>query len=121
MASAGDISEIMHEILHEILIVSEVRFLRDSLAEVLARLPSVRICGQASGLGEACIAAKLLNPTILLLDVGLPGGLETAAQFSATHPAIRVIALRHCGDRGACAGLDRRRHHWLCPEHRFHG
>jgi DNA-binding NarL/FixJ family response regulator len=74
------------------LIVSEVRFLRDSLAEVLARLPTVQICGQAASLAQAVAAVEQLHPSILLLDVGLPGGRQSAAKFSAEHPAIRVVA-----------------------------
>ncbi len=79
-------------ILHEILIVSEVRFLRDSLAEVLARLPSINICGRAASLAQAFAEVPQLNPTILLLDVGLAGGRAAAARLSAEHPAVSVIA-----------------------------
>ncbi len=77
---------------HKILIVSEVRFLRESLAEVLSRPPAVQVCGHAASLAQAIAAVERLNPTILLLDVGLPGGRETAAKFSAEQPGVRVIA-----------------------------
>ncbi len=87
MINAGQI-----QMRHKILIVSEVRFLRESLAEVLARLSTIEICGHAASLAQAIAAAERLSPTILLLDVGLPAGRETAAKFSTDHRGIRVIA-----------------------------
>ena len=77
----------------DVLIVSEVRFLCESLAEILGRVPMIRVCGQAAGLAEALIAVAAVRPRILLLDVGISGGTATAARLRATAAETRLIAL----------------------------
>ena len=76
-----------------VLIVSELRFLRDSLSEVLSRVPAIRVCGQASALSDALALTEVIRPEIILLDVAFPGGPEVAAKICAVLPAVRVIAL----------------------------
>jgi two-component system, NarL family, nitrate/nitrite response regulator NarL len=75
------------------LIVSELRFLRDSLAEILSRVPAIQVCGQASTVSNALTLAEAMRPEIVLLDVAFPGGTETAAELCAVLPAVNVIAL----------------------------
>jgi DNA-binding NarL/FixJ family response regulator len=75
------------------LIVSGVRFLRECLAEVLARYPDIEVCAQSASLTDALDAAHALQPTIVLLDVAFPGSFDTVAQFSAVVPAADVVAL----------------------------
>jgi two-component system nitrate/nitrite response regulator NarL len=75
------------------LIVSELRFLRDSLAEILNRVPAIRICGQASTMASALSLAETMRPEIVLLDVAFPGGTDTVAALCAVLPEVNVIAL----------------------------
>lgn len=75
------------------LIVSELRFLRDSLAEILSRVPAIEVCGQASTVANALALAEAMRPEIVLLDVAFPGGTETASGLCALLPAVNVIAL----------------------------
>lgn len=76
-----------------ILIVSEVRFLRESLAEILQRAPGIQVRGLSATLGHALASTATLRPEIVLLDVAFPGGTQTAARLRATVPETRVIAL----------------------------
>jgi two-component system, NarL family, nitrate/nitrite response regulator NarL len=78
------------------LIVSEIRFLRDSLAEVLIREKGMRECGQAPTLEAALVTATLMRPEILLLDVAFPGGTQTATQLCRSAPSTKVIAFGVC-------------------------
>jgi two-component system nitrate/nitrite response regulator NarL len=78
---------------HDTLIVSEVRFFRDSLVEILTRETRIRMCGQAATLSEALASALAIRPAILLLDVAFPGGAETAARLCCAMPDGNVIAL----------------------------
>ncbi len=75
------------------LIVSEVRFLRESLAEILTRAPGIRVCGQTTTLVDALAAAKALRPAIVLLDAAFPGSMDAVAQLSAVVPEASVIVL----------------------------
>lgn len=76
-----------------IVIVSEVRFLRESLAEILGHAPRMVICGQCTTLSDAIVATRSLQPGIVLLDVAFPDGLSRVAQFSAAGPGVNVVAL----------------------------
>jgi len=75
------------------LVVSNVRFLRESLAEILARAPGLHVCGQCATLAHALAAVATQRPGIVLLDVAFPGGTAAAARLSASGPNVRVVAL----------------------------
>jgi len=74
------------------LIVSEVRFLRESLAEILIRA-NIRVCGQSGTLAHALAIAQARRPEIVLLDVAFPGGVQAAMALSTALPEARVVAL----------------------------
>jgi DNA-binding NarL/FixJ family response regulator len=76
----------------DVLVVSAVRFLRESLAEILGQVPGLRICGQASGVDEA-LAGLAARPDVVLLDVGIPGGVAAAARLRDAAQGARIIAL----------------------------
>jgi DNA-binding NarL/FixJ family response regulator len=82
--------------IRQALIVSELRFLRDSLAEILDRGPALRVCGRAASLIDALALAQKLRPQILLLDVAIPGGTKAALQLSGANPGVHLIALGVC-------------------------
>ena len=77
----------------DLLVVSAVRFLRESLIEILARVAEVRVSGQAATLSHALDFARSAKPGIVLLDVAFPGGVETAMRISAEVPEASLIAL----------------------------
>lgn len=76
-----------------VLIVSEVRFLRESLADILQRAPALEVRGQSATLAQALAAAITLRPDIVLLDVAFAGGMRIAAHLCAALPEASVIAL----------------------------
>ena len=73
------------------LIVSEVRFLRESLAEILAHAPGIQIRGQSATLDDAREAARALRPAVVLLDAAFPGGMGAVTQLSAIIPEASVV------------------------------
>ena len=76
-----------------LLIVSEVRFLRETLADVLALDPGLRVRGESASLALALEAARMLRPDIVLLDAGFPAGVAAAGSFRMAAPACRVVVI----------------------------
>jgi two-component system, NarL family, nitrate/nitrite response regulator NarL len=75
------------------LIISEVRFLRESLAEILTRAAGVRVCRHSATLAQALAMTAAQPPEIVLLDVAFPDGIEAVARLSAVLPQASVVAL----------------------------
>lgn len=74
-------------------LVSAVRFLRESLTEILSQVAEVRVTGEAASLPRALDLARIADPEIVLLDAALPGGPDCARQISAAAPRASIIAL----------------------------
>jgi two-component system nitrate/nitrite response regulator NarL len=75
-----------------VLIVSRVRFLCESLAEVLARDGPGTVLGLCTDMAEALSLSGALKPNILLLDAGYPDGIDGVRRLRTAAPGIRVIA-----------------------------
>jgi two-component system, NarL family, nitrate/nitrite response regulator NarL len=75
------------------LIVSEVRFLRESLSEVLDRSPGIQVRGHSATLSHALVAGEALRPEIILLDAAFPSGIQAAGQLSVALPQASVVVL----------------------------
>jgi DNA-binding NarL/FixJ family response regulator len=74
-----------------IAVVSEVRFLREGVAEIFGRDPSVAVVGLYSDLVEAVLNLAL-RPDIVLLDAALPDGPAAVLRLHDVAPDVRIIA-----------------------------
>jgi DNA-binding NarL/FixJ family response regulator len=74
-------------------IISEVRFLRETLAEIMGRASGLRVCGESATVPHALESAKDLQPEIVLMDVAFPGGPGTAAQLARIVPQASIVVL----------------------------
>jgi DNA-binding NarL/FixJ family response regulator len=74
------------------LIVSEVCFLRQSLAEILTRA-GIGIGGQSGTLAHAFTLAAAGRTDIVLLDVAFPDAIAAAMSLAAALPHASIIAL----------------------------
>lgn len=98
-----------------ILIVDDHEVLREGIRSIITRArPHWEICGEASNGADAIEAATRLKPSIILLDVTMPGlsGLEAASRISklALPSQILIFTMhesgqlandaRRCGARG---------------------
>ncbi len=77
----------------DIMVVSALAFLRESLVELLGRVAHARVCGEAATLQHAIDTARITKPSIVLFDVAFPGGPQAAAQIAAAAPQAGLIAL----------------------------
>jgi two-component system, NarL family, nitrate/nitrite response regulator NarL len=75
------------------LVVSEVRFLRESLANILTHAAGIYVCRESGTLAQALAIAQAQRPEIVLLDVAFPGGVQAAKSLSAALPEVSIVAL----------------------------
>jgi DNA-binding NarL/FixJ family response regulator len=76
-----------------LLILSHIRFLREGLAEVLARNGAFAVAGMAANLEEALAISHVVQPLITLIDAALPDGLPAARSLGNLNPRSPIIAL----------------------------
>jgi two-component system nitrate/nitrite response regulator NarL len=90
-----DLSPAAYDVLGDrrTLVVSTVRFLRESLVEILGRTAQPPICMQAATLMQAIDCASASTLGIILLDTAFPGGTRTAARIAAAAPGAKLIAV----------------------------
>jgi len=75
------------------LIISEIRFMCEGLAEILGRAQDIHVCGQIATLSEALARVAAASPDIILLDAAFPEGTKAAVQLAAAAPKSLIIAL----------------------------
>jgi DNA-binding NarL/FixJ family response regulator len=75
-----------------IVIVSEVRFLREGLAEFLERDPSISVVGLCADLAEVVALSPLPQADLVLVDAALRDGIAAARRTRQVKPGVRIIA-----------------------------
>jgi two-component system nitrate/nitrite response regulator NarL len=75
-----------------IIVVSDIRILREGLAEVLAKDISFSVVGIVGGLEEALEIAALQLAQIALVDAALPEGTNAVVRLRELSPGIQIIA-----------------------------
>jgi DNA-binding NarL/FixJ family response regulator len=76
-----------------VLIVAEVRFLREALAETVRRERTLSICGLSADLHQALNMTREQKPDIVLLDAAFPNGTGVVRQIRNAAPGAQVIVL----------------------------
>jgi two-component system response regulator NreC len=78
-----------------LLLVDDHQVVRSGLRMLLASESDVEIVGEAGTAREAIEAVRLLQPTVVLMDIGLPdlSGIEATREIKRTNPEIAVLAL----------------------------
>ena len=75
-----------------IVIVSEARFLRESLAEFLERDPSVSVVRLCADLAEVAALNAPMQADVVLVDAALWDGAAAARRIRQLKPDVRIIA-----------------------------
>jgi DNA-binding NarL/FixJ family response regulator len=76
-----------------LLIVSDIRILREGLAEVLGRDRNFLLVGVASSIEEAMAVAAFQPPQIILIDATLPDGITAVSRLRESVAEAQLIAL----------------------------
>jgi NarL family two-component system response regulator LiaR len=79
-----------------ILLVDDHAMIRQGLRSYLSTYyPDLEVVGEASSGEEALQAVQSLSPSVVVMDINLPGldGIEATARIKHTHPHVGVVGL----------------------------
>ena len=78
-----------------VLIVDDHRIVAEALARMLAQDPAIEVAGLATSGPHALALTRTLSPSLVLMDIGLPGmdGVEATWALRRQHPHIPVLVL----------------------------
>jgi DNA-binding NarL/FixJ family response regulator len=90
-----------------VVIVDDHDAVREGLKRVVDHEHDMEAVGEARNGEEAIRMADALQPTIVLLDVSMPGmsGVEVTRVIRSTCPAVKVIAVTRHGERGFVSAM----------------
>jgi DNA-binding NarL/FixJ family response regulator len=74
-----------------ILIVSDVRLLRDCIAHILGAVPEFSVAGVVADRAEGVTLSDRLRPDVIVLDRTMPESLLAAREMLAASPATRIL------------------------------
>ena len=91
----------------DVAIADDHPMMRAGLRDMLTAAPSIRIVGEAASGPEALHLARTLQPTVLVLDLDLPGmtGVEVARALRDEDSPVRILAFTAHTSRGFVEGL----------------
>jgi two-component system, NarL family, nitrate/nitrite response regulator NarL len=76
-----------------VVIVSDVRIYREGLAQAVREHPPMSVVGTASAYEQALDMTRSQKPDIVLLDHGIPEGVELVRQIVASLPGVHIVLL----------------------------
>jgi len=93
-----------------VFIVDDSPVIRDRLAALISELPNVEVVGQADIAFEAIDSIRKLRPSVVVLDISMPGGsgmhvLETIKQDRPQPMVIMLTNFAHDHYRQKCLQL----------------
>lgn len=78
-----------------VLLVDDHVGYRQALRSYLSLYRDIEVIGEAGSGEEALQAVQMLTPSVVIMDIKLPGlnGIEATARIKHTHPHIEVVGL----------------------------
>lgn len=73
------------------LLVDDSKVVLELLAYLLAGSNGVEIIGKVDNAAVAQVAAENLQPDLIIMDLGLPGGVKTLPALKAITPVPRIV------------------------------
>ena len=79
----------------QVLICDDQKAFRGAAREVVNATVGFEVVGEAATGEDSVVAAGILLPDLVLMDVQLPGidGIEASRQIKAAHPGVAVLLL----------------------------
>ena len=94
MGKRFDISKSAEPI--RVLLVDDHAMIRQALRSYLSTYYSdIEVVGEAGSGEEALQAVQMLSPSVVVMDINMPGlnGIEATARIKVTHPRVRIVGL----------------------------
>jgi DNA-binding NarL/FixJ family response regulator len=88
----------------DVLLVDDHKIMRDGIKAILTRADDFRVVGEAENGTDAVQFVKLKKPHMVLMDIGLPNGLngvETTTEVLRSHPECKVVILSMFDDENS--------------------
>ena len=87
-----------------ILLVDDVKKIRESLRAILATSPHFAIVGEACDGEEAVLAVAQLKPAVVVMDINMPrlNGIEATAWIRRTYPHVVVVGVSAIATADTC-------------------
>ena len=84
-----------------VLLAEDHRMVREALRDALAKVADIEIVGEAGDGRAALEQARLLEPDVVVLDIGLPdlNGMEVATRLKQAGSAAKIVALSGYSDK----------------------
>jgi DNA-binding NarL/FixJ family response regulator len=75
----------------KIVIASEVRFVRESLSEILGRDDTIAVVGECPDSAQLLVVCRELQPDMVLLDASVQDGVSTARRLREMLAGLRIV------------------------------
>lgn len=102
-----------------ILLVDDHEVVRVGLRSVLARIPEIKVVGEADSMAAAIAQTARLRPQVVVMDVRLPdgNGVEACREIIAAYPKTRILFLTsYADDESLLAAVAAGAHGYLLKE-----
>jgi len=90
-----------------ILVVDDHALVREAFSALLEKEPNLKVIAKAKDGREAVQLARKLRPSMVIMDIAMPGmnGIDAIQEIVARAPAVKVLALSMYSDRRFVAGV----------------
>jgi len=103
----GDWKEVKADLSITILVADDHALVREAFSALLEEKPNLKVIAQAKDGREAVRLARKLRPSMVIMDIAMPGmnGIDAIQEIVARAPAVKVLALSMYSDRRFVAGV----------------
>jgi len=78
-----------------VLVVDDHALHRDGIRQILGQQPDIEVAGEAESAERALVLVNQLHPSVVLMDIRLPGmnGIDATRRIRRDHPGTRVLVV----------------------------
>ena len=79
----------------QVVVVDDHALHRDGIRQILGQQPDIQVAGEAESAELALVLVNQLHPSVVLMDIRLPGmnGIDATRRIRRDHPGTRVLVV----------------------------